>query len=506
VARSSTPDWDQTQAAAILPGVPLPDWAMSDEPFLPDLDVPVVENPVTQGRPDLVLDDLSISQMEAALREMAGMPKAAPAEPSSQAPAIEAIVKAPAPPAPRPAAPRPAKPALKLDLPAVEDLPTFEDDEPAPVEFARPGYPETAGVPQVHLPKDLPGYPTDVHTGAIVVPPPPPPRVMSLSEVAEPETYEPIRLDLPMSAVLAREFTRTNRLTHHTDLPAAPVSHSAPTPAAPAPAAPEPVAAPVVPAPAEALLVAPVIATPVFEPEVADLVIAEPVVAEPTVVEPSVVEPPAAPAKTSPRRLMILIGLGALLALLAAAAAFFLPGILNPTDTTTPKPNASSVPTNNPSGTTVATSGFVLQTPAKIGALSRLAGPIDSTLHDATTASVIPGLVSPISAVYGTGQVPHATVIAWKASSTPAQSSVSEAFAGFQSSAKTSVADIAGVSSTGLPGQMSCGETQINGTPTTLCFWADPATFGSITVVNPKTPAEGALTAAQIRSAVEVQQ
>jgi hypothetical protein len=68
------------------------------------------------------------------------------------------------------------------------------------------------------------------------------------------------------------------------------------------------------------------------------------------------------------------------------------------------------------------------------------------------------------------------------------------------------VADIAGVSSTGLPGQMSCGETQINGTPTTLCFWADPSTFGSITVVNPKTSAEGALTAAQIRSAVEVQQ
>ena len=482
LARSSTPDWDQTHAAAILPGVPLPDWAMSDEPFLPDLDVPAVENPVKQGRPDLVLDDLSISEMEAALREMAGMPKASSSEPVAQVPVIETIVEE----LPAPAA-GPAKPALTFELPAVEDLPTFEDDEPAPVEFARPGYPETAGVPQLHLPKDLPGYPTDVQTGAIVVPPPPPPVVASPAAVAE--TYEPIRLDLPMSAVLAREFTRTNRISHQTELPAAPVSHIAPAAVAPAP--PASVALPpVTPAPAVPALAAPVAAPATPAPDLTDLVITEPT--------------ESAPVKTSPRRLLILLGIGALLALLAAAAAFFLPGILNPTDTGTP--TSSAAPNNNPTPATVATSGFVLQTPAKIGTLDRLAGPIDSTLHAATTASIIPGLTSPISSVYGTGQIPQATVIAWKATSTPAPSSVSQAFAGFQSSAKTTVADIAGVSSTGLPGQMSCGETQINGTPTTLCFWADPATFGSITVVNPKTPAEGALTAAQIRSAVEVQQ
>ena len=479
MARSSTPNWDSAQAAAILPGVPLPDWAVSHEPFLPEVTSPSAASasaalPATQAPEpvapftpevaaaakqatrDLALDELSIVEMEAAFRELLHRPE----QQDPQEPIITS---------------------------------TEEIDEPesAPVEFARPGYPQEA-VNQVPMPTEIPGYPTDAQTGAIIVPPPPPapalqptpaPPSVALESPVVPQDnifeHEPIRLDLPMSAVLAREFTRTSRTTHETSLP------QQATPPAPAYVAPVPVApVPVAPAP-----VAPVSVEAPIAPA-SDLVTPDEVMDQGVATEP---------AKQS-RRLLILIACGALLALVAAAAAFFLPGILNPTDTATPSPT----PTSNP--TTIATSGFVLTTPKTIGQYTRMAGPIDSTLHQATSASVIPGLHSPISAVYGIGEVPHATVIAWKASTTPAPSSVSQAFAGFQSSAKAAVTDIAGVSSTGLPGQMSCGETQINGTPTTLCFWADPSTFGSITVVNPKTSAEGALTAAQIRSAVEVQQ
>jgi hypothetical protein len=231
----------------------------------------------------------------------------------------------------------------------------------------------------------------------------------------------------------------------------------------------------------------------------------------PTIV-PETVEPRHEPAPAKPailnRRLFTLIGLGAALALLAAIAAFFLPGILNPTDTPEASPSATAVNTPTPSAATptpIVPANFVLQTPDTIGDLTKMSGPIDLSLRAATTASAIPGLTNAVSAVYGTGKVPGATVIAWHASTAPAATSVSQAFAGFQSSAKTTVTNVSGVSSTGLPGQMSCGETTINATPTTLCFWADPATFGSITVVAPATPAEGALTAAQIRSSVEYQ-
>jgi len=273
------------------------------------------------------------------------------------------------------------------------------------------------------------------------------------------------------------------------------------------PTAPIPlVAAAVVAAPA---VEAPVVEAPVVEAPSVDaaaaLIDVEPAFAEPSLV-PLKLEPKS---KTSARRLLVLIGLGSLLALIAAAAAFFLPGILNPAQTADPAPTASAAPSSSTAGvtpTTVATSGFVLQTPTTVGAFTRLNGPIDLSLKAATTASIIPGLTGPISAVYGTDNTPAATVMAWQASTPPAATSVAQAFAGFQTSAKTVVSNISGVSSTGLPGQMSCGETTINGTAATLCFWADPSTFGSVTVIAPETPAQGALTAAQLRSAVEVQQ
>ena len=404
------------------------------------------------------------------------------------------------------------------------------DEEPEPYEFATPGYPETPAAAQVPMPLELPGYPTQADFGPVVIPaalsdralvippPPPPPRMTVPADVAPeapvaPAAYaEPIRLDLPMSAVLAREFTRTTPWESGQAGHTRQHTHSA----AAAPSAPE------VAVPAAVIQTAPVVREPVqveppiIEPVVASSAVIEPVVAAietapfvapDTSPDPLSTEPKS--ASTNPKRIMTIIGLGALLALVAAAAAFFLPGILNPTDTPDAGPSASSAPTTSPSAvtpTTVATAGFVLQTPTTVGPYTKMSGPIDLSLKAAMTASVIPGLTNPVTAVYGTDKTPHATVIAWHAPTPPAATSVAQAFAGFQTSSKTVVSNISGVSSTGLPGQMSCGETTINATPTTLCFWADPSTFGSVTVISPKTPAEGALTAAQIRSAVEVQQ
>jgi len=502
----STPAGEPSRAAAILPGVPLPEWALSGEAFLPEVDtpelttaaaaLPAIDEPVSSSGADLAdvnLDGLSIAEMEAALREFSAQITAVPVGATATPPA-------------------PSRTPV-LDEP--------DEQEPQPVEFAVPGYPETPAVPQVPMPLEQPGYPTEAYSGpvviatgpnsarALVIPPPPPPPAdrSATAPPADPPamTYsEPIRLDLPMSAVLAREFTRTIPMNAGRSV----VAHTAVEPSPSSVAVTETVTVPIsVPQVATASVVATAVAAPA---PVAPPVEIAPLTTTPELTPDSVElseESDAAAPKSGNRRLLTLIGIGALLALVAAAAAFFLPGILNPTDTPAVTPSASSAATNpTPSAPAPVTpANFVVQTPETIGDLTRMSGPIDLSLQAATTASAIPGLGKAVSAVYGNGKVPAATVIAWHAVTPPAPSSVSQAFAGFQSSAKTTVTNVAGVSSTGLPGQMSCGETTINGTPTTLCFWADPGTFGSITVVAPKTPAEGALTAAEIRSAVEYQ-
>ena len=506
----STPAGEPSRAAAILPGVPLPEWALSGEEFLPELDtpeltspavaLPAINEPANSTGADLAdvnLDGLSISEMEAALREFSAQITASPVGATST-------------------------PLAPIGTSVLDDP---DEQDPQPVEFAVPGYPETPAVPQVPMPLEQPGYPTESYSGPVVmatgpsstptpvIPPPPPPPV-NRSASARPSdtpavTYsEPIRLDLPMSAVLAREFTRTIPMNTSRSV----VTRTAVEPSPTFVVATETVTVPVsVPEVAAASLVA----TSVAAAAPASARVAPPVEIAPMTTTPALTpdsvelseEPYAAAPRSGNRRLLTLIGLGVLLALLAAAAAFFMPGILNPTDTPAATPSASTAATNSaPSAPAPITpANFLVQTPDTIGDLTRMSGPIDLSLRAATTASAIPGLGKAVSAVYGNGTVPAATVIAWHAVTPPAASSVSQAFAGFQSSAKTTVTNVAGVSSTGLPGQMSCGETTINATPTTLCFWADPGTFGSITVVAPKTPADGALTAAEIRSAVEYQ-
>jgi len=46
------------------------------------------------------------------------------------------------------------------------------------------------------------------------------------------------------------------------------------------------------------------------------------------------------------------------------------------------------------------------------------------------------------------------------------------------------------------------GTTVVSGAPASLCFWADDATFGSVTVLEPSSPESAADTATAVRAAV----
>jgi len=50
---------------------------------------------------------------------------------------------------------------------------------------------------------------------------------------------------------------------------------------------------------------------------------------------------------------------------------------------------------------------------------------------------------------------------------------------------------------------MRCGTTTSQGKPATVCFWADSATFGAVTVLAPASPQAAATTALALRTAVE---
>ena len=275
--------------------------------------------------------------------------------------------------------------------------------------------------------------------------------------------------------------------------------------------------APTVTAP---LVAAPLVAAPlVAAPQVAAPQVTAPLVAAPIVTMPAdnpAVDARAGDAAGEPvqprrshaamdtkkksrtsRRSLALIGAVGAVAITGAIAAFVWPGLLvTPEDTGPVVPISAPAPAN--------AMGATLQTPATIGELAKLTGKLDTTLRAATTKSTVPGLTSPVSAVYGKGTTAAATVIAWHATTPLGVDSVATAFTGFQSANKTSVTGVSVVSTTGLTGQMGCGQTVIDRAPATLCFWADRGTFGSVTVLRPTDAASGALTAAQIRAAVEL--
>jgi len=196
------------------------------------------------------------------------------------------------------------------------------------------------------------------------------------------------------------------------------------------------------------------------------------------------------------RRPLVLLLVLAIVAILAAVAAFVYPGLLVAQDT--PAPVA---PVSQPQA---APKTATLNVPATVAGLDKLSGAPATALSAAAGSTTLSGFSTPVSAVYGKAGVPSATVIAWKAAPSSPSANIASAFAGFETASSTAIANIADVPVTGgLTGQMSCGSGTVNAAPATVCFWADDTTFGAITILTPATAKDGALTAVAVRQAVE---
>ena len=149
------------------------------------------------------------------------------------------------------------------------------------------------------------------------------------------------------------------------------------------------------------------------------------------------------------------------------------------------------------------------------GRVRRHAGHADGTRHgggshealgcprDGTREGGVRDLPHRVTAVYGTGTTPRATVIAWNATGHGAGADVSTAFAGYQQATGQPVTGITAAATGKLGGRMSCGSGVVGTAPASVCFWADDATFGAVTVLRPTDAKAGAATAVAIRTAME---
>ena len=199
-------------------------------------------------------------------------------------------------------------------------------------------------------------------------------------------------------------------------------------------------------------------------------------------------------ATTTSRHNLVALGALGAVVVLGAVAAFVWPGLLVSHD---PDPAPAAIaPVTAPVAQPV-----VVTTPASIGSLVKLTGTADAALSKAVTGSALPGLTGPVSAVYGTGTTPAVTVIAWTSTAPVEASSIPAAFAGFLGATSSAVTAIS-TTPVSATGEMQCGTTVVAGVPASLCFWADSATFGSVTVFNPATPEAAADTAIEVRAAV----
>jgi len=144
-----------------------------------------------------------------------------------------------------------------------------------------------------------------------------------------------------------------------------------------------------------------------------------------------------------------------------------------------------------------------LTAPATAAGLTKLSGAPATALAKAASATFLTGYISPVTAVYGTGTTPRATVIAWNATGHGAGADVSTAFAGYQQATGQPVTGITAAATGKLGGRMSCGSGVVGTAPASVCFWADDATFGAVTVLRPTDAKAGAATAVAIRTAME---
>jgi hypothetical protein len=194
-----------------------------------------------------------------------------------------------------------------------------------------------------------------------------------------------------------------------------------------------------------------------------------------------------------PRRALLALGAFGGILVLGAVAAFVWPGFLVAED----QPAAAPRP-----AVSVATK-VTLGAPDSAAGLSKISGAPAAALAKSAAGTDLTGYTSPVTAVYGTGTTPSATVIAWNATGHGAGADVSTAFAGYQQATGQPVTGIASAATGKLGGRMSCGSTVVGTTPASVCFWADDATFGAVTVLRPTDAKAGAATAVAIRTAME---
>ncbi len=386
---------DEGRSATILPGVPLPEWALPAGPIAPEPD---------------------------------------PADVAPPAPPVEA-------PAPAEALVMAGGPALEAEM-AAETVPASPYAPPLPLGTNGPG-PMRAGW-------DFPGsdFREQAHDEA-------------LAEAAEEAALE---ADAPTGAPIDPELALA--LT-------APVPQLEPLPA------PEPAGLPVAdlpaPEPTDAAGTTPTEATPVAGAEDTD--------------EDG--DPESAPSSRRP--LVLLAAVGGV-AVAGAVAAFVWPGFLVSAE-------PAAAPVVPPVSAPAAADPVALTTPASVGPYTKLTGAPAAALTQAVTGSTLPGLTGPVSAVYGTGTTPAVTVIAWSSATPVGASAIPSAFAGFQGATSAVVTDIT-TTPVSAGGEMRCGTTVVSGAPASLCFWADEATFGSVTVLKPTSAESAADTATAVRAAV----
>jgi len=430
VARTSAvpePSATISSGATILPGIPLPAWALPAEPLLPDPPPGPTPAPVP----------------EPAVREMAMA--GAPAAVAAVADAPSASVAAPVAAPPRPPEPTSAPSPVAVSAPVLTVA--------APL--APPAPPAPPGEPLASAP------------------------VESRPHSHRRDGSTPSPLDQPVPALAPADPVPT-RAEAYAAAGAAPPTAPWGTPPAPLPENDD----------------APPELAPPEGDAVADLDLDPDLDADPDLDPGPLEEDLADEATNAPRVRRPIVALGAVagIAVLGAAACFVWPGFLVAQDDTVAAPVRTAAPV---------VKTVTLAAPQSVNGLTLLPGAPSAALTKAATSTRLTGYTAPVAAVYGAGTTPTATVIAWKAATPGTTADVSTAFAGFQGATGFPVGAVTPVPTGTLGGDMSCGASKVGATPASVCFWSDAATFGSVTVLRPATPTDGAAMAIAIRSAME---
>ncbi len=140
--------------------------------------------------------------------------------------------------------------------------------------------------------------------------------------------------------------------------------------------------------------------------------------------------------------------------------------------------------------------------PVSAAGMTRLDGAIQIKWSDATRASQAnQGIANTFAATYGTGGLPKAQIWGGVPATEQPVSELTNAFKGFERATRTTVLGITTVAPTARGGVMKCGSVVMHAKPSTVCFWTDPSSFGGVFVIG-TTPSQRA-TAMTLRATVE---